>query len=359
MWWRCTLTIGLVVAIFGCDASPGVTPKASGTSPSDPSDEVEAAIDTLDDADSVSEYRAALDGLEKALQKDPANLDGLTAFWENMREFKTAGGKIDYRIYRRAADLLRRAQNANRRLADQADFQVMAADVFYNDACAKGVEQKPAEAVAALREAVGFGWEDLELLSQDADLASVRDTAEYKKFFTEAKKIVAAARQARKDAMVADVVQEMEQTTPFEFSFDVEDVKGNRISKAGFAGKVLIVDFWGTWCRPCLKELPHFITLYEKYHDRGLEIVGFNSEGNNDNADETKTLVREFIETRNLPYPCALLTDEVSEQVPDLDSLPTTLFFDRTGKLRLRADNYNDLLKLEVVVEQLLKESGS
>ena len=170
---------------------------------------------------------------------------------------------------------------------------------------------------------------------------------------------VEAARQARKQAMISEVLGEMEQMTPFEFDFDVEDVTGKRISKAGFAGKVLVVDFWGTWCRPCLMELPHFIALHEKYHDRGLEIVGFNSEGDDENVEETKTLVREFIEKRGLPYPCALLTDEISQQVPDLDSLPTTLFFDRTGELRLRADNYNDLLKLEVVVEQLLKENGS
>jgi thiol-disulfide isomerase/thioredoxin len=356
--WRCSLTVGLVVAMFGCDASPRLTPRASGTSRPAPSDDVEAAIDTLDDADSVAEYRAALDGLEKALQKDPANLDGLTAFWENMREYKSADGKVDYRIYRRAADLLRRGTKADASLGDQSDFRVMAADAFYNDACAKAVDKKATESVAALREAVGFGWEDLDHLSQDADLASIRETAEYKKFLTEAQRMVDAAHQARKVALEPQVVKEMEETTSFEFSFDVEDVRGKRISKAGFAGKVLIVDFWGTWCRPCLKELPHFIALYQKYHDRGLEIVGFNSEGNDENAEETKSLVREFIEKRKLPYPCALLTDEVSEQVPDLDSLPTTLFFDRTGKLRLRADNYNDLLKLEVVVEQLLKENG-
>src|SRR5262249_42537477 len=57
---------------------------------------------------------------------------------------------------------------------------------------------------------------------------------------------VEAARQARKQAMTSEVLGEIEQTTPFEFEFDVEDVTGRRISKRGFAGKVLIVDFWGT-----------------------------------------------------------------------------------------------------------------
>jgi thiol-disulfide isomerase/thioredoxin len=352
---RLLIPLALAVVLCGCGGPPQLTPKASGTARSD---DVEAAIDKLDDADSTDEYRAALDNLEKALQKDPANVEGLTAFWENMREVKTAGGKNDYRLYQRAADLLRRALKTDKTLSDQDDFRKMAADVFYNDACAKGVEKKPAECIAALREAVRFGWENFDHMSQDGDLASVRDTAEYKKFFAEAQKTAATARQARKEAMAAAVVKEMEKTTPFEFNFDVEDVTGKRISKADFAGRVLVVDFWGTWCKPCLLELPHFIALYQKYHDRGLEFVGFNSERDDENVDETKTLVREFIEKRKLPYPCALLTDKISEQVPDLESLPTTLFFDRTGKLRLRAEGYHDLLKLEVIVEKLLEEEG-
>src|SRR5262249_24496504 len=152
---------------------------------------------------------------------------GLTAFWENMREYKTPDGNKDYRIYGRAADLLRQAQKADKMLASQPDFQMMAADVFYNDACAKAVAKKPAEAVAALREAVGFGWENLEHMSQDPDLDSIHDTAGYKTFFADAVK-------ARQDMLATRVAGQMEQTAQFEFNFEVEDVTGKSISKAGF-----------------------------------------------------------------------------------------------------------------------------
>src|SRR5262245_16636533 len=279
------LLIGLAISPWGCSGStppatggaeqPGASSGRDGTvrqgSPGAAA-EIEAAIDKLDEAESSDEYRVALDQLEKALGKDPANVDGLTAFWENMREVQTDDGKADHRLYTRAAELFRLALKIDKTLADQAEFRTMAADVFYNDASARGVEKKTAECLAALREAVEFGWENLDHMSQDPDLDSVHDTAEYKTFFAE-------ARQARKVVLAATVARQIEETTPFEFDFDVEDVTGKRISKAGFAGKVLIVDIWGTWCRPCLMELPHFIALHQKYHNRDLEIVGLNSEG--------------------------------------------------------------------------------
>jgi len=63
------------------------------------------------------------------------------------------------------------------------------------------------------------------------------------------------------------VAQSLAQFTPFEFDFDLTDVDGNRLSKADDAGKVLIVDVWGTWCPPCREELPHFVALNREFHD--------------------------------------------------------------------------------------------
>ncbi len=157
--------------------------------------------------------------------------------------------------------------------------------------------------------------------------------------------------------------KDIAETEPFEFTFDVKDVAGKRISKADFLGKVLVVDIWGTWCPPCKKEIPHFIALREKFRKQGLEIVGLNSEGDDDDVSdktikETSKMVRDFLKENKIPYSCALLTGTIAKQVPELEGFPTTLFFDRTGKLRLKAVGYHDLATLEVVVEELLKEKA-
>src|SRR5437762_9755963 len=85
-----------------------------------------------------------------------------------------------------------------------------------------------------------------------------------------------ARRVARGLTVEAQVAQLLDENVPFEFDFDLEDVNGQRLSKADFAGKVLIVDIWGTWCPPCRMEIPHFLALHRQYGDQGLQVVGLN-----------------------------------------------------------------------------------
>lgn len=154
-----------------------------------------------------------------------------------------------------------------------------------------------------------------------------------------------------------EVAELLEANTPFKFDFDIEDVEGNKLSKADLAGKVVIVDFWGTWCPPCRKEIPHFVELSRKYRDQGLAVVGFNSEQTRDKAQATR-VVRDFCKSEGVDYPCAIVTDQIMNQVPDLEGFPTTLFLDRTGKVRLRAVGYHDISFLEKAVEVLLHEKA-
>src|SRR5262249_43153152 len=125
--------------------------------------------------------------------------------------------------------------------------------------------------------------------------------------------------------------------------------------KKALAGKVLIVDFWGTWCPPCKMEIPHFVALDREFRKRGLQVIGLNEE-HGDSDEENAEMVRDYCKSEGVTYPCALATERIKDQVPDLGGFPTTLFLDRTGKVRLMVVGYHELSFLRAAVEALLNE---
>jgi thiol-disulfide isomerase/thioredoxin len=76
----------------------------------------------------------------------------------------------------------------------------------------------------------------------------------------------------------------LEVGSPFP-DFAVQDLDGKPLSVAGFKGKVVLVDFWATWCGPCRAELPNVIDTYKKYHSQGFEIIGVSLDSDRDKLD--------------------------------------------------------------------------
>ncbi|MCY2962610.1 MAG: TlpA disulfide reductase family protein [Planctomycetota bacterium] len=151
-----------------------------------------------------------------------------------------------------------------------------------------------------------------------------------------------------------EVTKALKSEDPGEFDFELTDVSGEPIRKSDFEGKVLIVDIWGTWCPPCRNEIPHFKALHETYGSKGLAIVGLNSERGPPDAQAQS--VRDYKSRAGIPYRCAIITDKVLNQISPFEGFPTTLFFDRKGKLRLKVVGYNDMIVLQAMVEALLDE---
>ncbi len=142
---------------------------------------------------------------------------------------------------------------------------------------------------------------------------------------------------------------------PFDFDFELIDTDGRPIALAHFAGKVVVVDVWGTWCPPCRMEIPHLVALQQKFEDVGLVIVGLNSERTADERHALK-LVQDFRRKHSMNYRCALVDENKLLQIPAFRSYPTTIFFDRNGEVRAKVTGYQDYDKLEIIVRKLLDE---
>jgi thiol-disulfide isomerase/thioredoxin len=219
--------------------------------------------------------------------------------------------------------------------------------IFYNEARVLAQEKKTDAAMAALKDAFDAGAADLDLLSKDPDLSNLRSLPAFQEFLkTTTAKLAAQAKERARGEIAAQ--------KPFEFDFSLPDVDGKIVSKKDFAGKVLIADIWGTWCPPCRQEIPHFVDLLKKYESRGLRIVGINYE--NGDAAQAKKVIQEFAKANAMNYPCLLGDDKTRSQVPNFQGFPTTVFLDRTGKVRLAAMGYHPMLELEAIILELLDE---
>ncbi len=89
--------------------------------------------------------------------------------------------------------------------------------------------------------------------------------------------------------------------------FTVKDLKGREISLSNYSGKVVFLNFWATWCRPCKTEIPDFIEAYNQYKDKGMEIIGISVE-----RISPKSVLK-LAEKYKINYPVVMSTDTIQK----------------------------------------------
>ncbi len=121
---------------------------------------------------------------------------------------------------------------------------------------------------------------------------------------------------------------EEKQTIP---KFSITTLDGKTISGEALEGQVVLVNFWGTWCPPCVREAPHLQQMYEKWKEEGLVILGLA-------VSDTEKSVKNFREEEGLTYPMAVKTKSVQktfkQAVGEFGGIPTIYLFDRRGQLK-------------------------
>jgi peroxiredoxin len=124
-----------------------------------------------------------------------------------------------------------------------------------------------------------------------------------------------------------------------------------RIALSSLRGKVVLMDFWATWCAPCLREMPELATLHDSLKDQGFTVLAVNRE------PEDTQAVKRFVIEKRLPFPVVVDNDSVGERYR-IVSLPMTVLLDRHGVIIRQFMGYTPPAVLRSAVEAALKPTG-
>lgn len=132
--------------------------------------------------------------------------------------------------------------------------------------------------------------------------------------------------------------------------FTLKDAVGKDVKLSSFKGKVVLLNFWATWCGPCKVEMPWFIEFQNKFQGKRFTVLGVSMD------EDGWKVVKPYVEARGINYPILLGNEDVAKKYEGLDALPTTLVLDRNGKIDARHMGLVAKSVYEKEIQQLLGE---
>src|SRR5450432_3346096 len=130
-------------------------------------------------------------------------------------------------------------------------------------------------------------------------------------------------------------------------NFSLKDADGAAVNLSDYRGKVVLVNFWATWCGPCEAEIPWFIEFEKKYKDQGFAVLGVSMD------DDGWKSVRPYVASHKINYRIMIGSEMVSQQFGEIESLPTSFVLDREGRIASnhvglidKVDYQNEIVKL-------------
>ena len=132
--------------------------------------------------------------------------------------------------------------------------------------------------------------------------------------------------------------------------FVLPDINGGNLELSTFRGKVVLLDFWATWCEPCREETPHFVELQHKYRDQGLQIIGLS-------MDDDAAPVRQFYAQFKVNYPIVMGNAKTGELYGGILGLPVAFLITPNGTIHVRHDGAVRIDAIDAEIKELLASS--
>jgi len=141
--------------------------------------------------------------------------------------------------------------------------------------------------------------------------------------------------------------------------FSLKDVDGRNVTLADYKGKVVLLNFWATWCGPCKIEIPWFVDFEQKYKDRGFAVLGVAMD------DDGWKIVKPYLSESKINYRVVMGDDSVATMYGGVDSLPTTFILDKDGKIASthvglvsKSDYENEIIQLLETQRSAVRRGG-